>query len=160
MKLLIPVKPEVKDFFCKNSDILGKEPCRIRKNSRIGIWICAVLAHLPPKNPQDYTFQVQDSTMDDLKPYPENQIHLELLFDVPRQFLTDDRLLLLGRILESMMEFYAIGWMRGRIDYMPSENGAASEFHKNHKINDGHIKADAFRQLYRRSKQAIDTKEK
>ncbi len=160
MKLVIPVKPEVKDFFCKNPDILGKEPCVIRKNSRIGIWICTVLAHLPPRNPDDYTFIPQDSSMDELEPFPENTIHCELTFNIPHNFLTDDRLLLLGRILETMMEFYALAWMRGRMDYMPSENSAATEFHKKHKINDGHIKADAYRQLYRRSKQANDTKSK
>ncbi|MFY7829513.1 MAG: hypothetical protein ACOVQ4_20440 [Flectobacillus sp.] len=50
------------------------------------------------------------------------------------------------------MDVYALAWMRGRMDYLPSENSAATLFHKKHNINDGHIKSDAFRQLLRRNK--------
>ncbi|WP_026995169.1 hypothetical protein [Flectobacillus major] len=152
MKLIVPVKPEVKDFFIKNSDILGKEPCQIRKNSRIGILVTTVFAHNPPELLSDIEFFPKDVSLEELPKFPENEIILELSFKIPHQFVTDERLILLSKFFELLMDVYALAWMRGRMDYLPSENSAATLFHRKHKINDGHIKSDAFRQLLRRNK--------
>ncbi len=152
MKLIVPVKPEVKDFFTKNPSILGKEPCHIRKNSRMGTLVTTVFAHNPPELPSDFEFVPKDVSLEDLPPFPENEIILELSFKIPPEFITDERLFLLSKFFDMLMDVYALAWMRGRMDYLPSENSAATLFHKKHNINDGHIKSDAFRQLLRRNK--------
>jgi hypothetical protein len=152
MKLTVPVKPEVRDFYFKNPEKFNlTRDLIIRKNHVFGVWICTIFGQVPPKHPEDIEFAPKDLGIEGYKDCtPEYHLEFELKFKVPSQFITDNRLLTLGRILELNMEMYALAWMRGRIDYLPSENSAATSFHKVHKINDGHIKPDAFRQQLRR----------
>lgn len=145
MKFTVPVKPHVRDFFGKNPDILGKD-CEVRKNSLIGLWIIATFAHPPSKNREDYMFL----EVDENEEFPTESLSFRLTFEIPKAYMTDARLLLLGKLLDNMTEFYGVGWIRGRLSVFPSENAASVEFMKEHRINDGHITASSFRMAHRR----------
>jgi hypothetical protein len=145
MKFSVPVKPHVKDFFGKNPNILGKDG-EVRKNSHIGLWIITVFAHPPAKNPLDYAFL----EVDEDEAFPEESLTFKLTFDIPLAFITDARLILLGKILDNMTEYYGVAWLRGRLSVFPSENAASVEFMREHHINDGHVTPDSFRMAHRR----------
>ena len=147
MKFKIPVKPHVKDFYTQNPEIFG-EKGNVRKNSLIGLWVMTVFAHPPIGTLEDYAFLELEEILD----HEDQQVELvlNLSFEISTRFITDERVVLLGCILETLMEFFAIGFIRGRMDVMPSENAAASAFMRTHSINDGHCTPHKFRMMHRR----------
>lgn len=147
MKFKVPVKHHVRDFYVRNPQIFGDKG-DVRKNSMLGLWVMTVFAHPPAKNSLDYEFLEVSPLEDD--EYIQTELVINLTFDIPTKFITDERLMHLGNILETNMEFFAVGWIRGRLNVLASENAAASEFMKEHQINDGHITADKFRMMHRR----------
>ncbi|MGA0558304.1 hypothetical protein ACO2Q8_16715 [Larkinella sp. VNQ87] len=148
MTLSIPVKPHIKQFF-QSSYVLGKEAIEVRRNSRLGELVAAVFC----------TYPLQEVDLEDLTPVPildPESLHLKLKFDLRPSLVTDQRLLQVGRLLEVLFEFYAIGWCKGRMDIFPSLNGSAVRFTDKHKINPDHYSADAVRKLVARSARATD----
>ncbi|RAJ92230.1 hypothetical protein LX87_05198 [Larkinella arboricola] len=149
MILIIPVKPHVKEFY-QSSHVLGSEAISVRRNSRLGEMVAAVFCAYP----------LQDVDQEDLAPVDfldPDRLHLQLTFPVRECLVTDDRLLQLGKLLEVIFEFYAIGWCKGRMDIYPSLNGAAERFSDKHQLSEEHYSPDAVRKLVGRATKAADT---
>jgi hypothetical protein len=143
MTFAVPVKPYIKEFF-QNSDVFGPEPINVRRNSRLGEVIAAVFSHYP----------LQEVDLEELAPteiLKPDQLHLTLSFPIETRLLTDSRLLQLGKVLEVIFEFYAIAYVKGRMDVFPSLNGAAERFTQKHQISVDTYTADAVRKLVGRS---------
>ncbi|GAB3892320.1 hypothetical protein GCM10028803_05020 [Larkinella knui] len=149
MILIIPVKPHVKEFY-QSSHVLGSEAIDVRRNSRLGELVAAVFSFYPLQEVDQEDLAVVDFLNPD-------RLHLKLKFPLRPCLVTDDRLLQLGKLLEVLFEFYAIGWCKGRMDIFPSMNGAAVRFTDRHQISEEHYTADAVRKLVTRSTHENDT---
>ncbi|WP_138993946.1 hypothetical protein [Larkinella sp. C7] len=148
MTFAVPVKPYIKEFF-QNSDVFGPEPIMVRRNSRLGEIMAAVFSHYP----------LQDIDLEELAPtdvLDPAKLHFALSFPIQPCLLTDSRLNQLGKVLEVIFEFYAIAFVKGRMDVFPSLNGAAERFTEKHQINVESYTPDAVRKLVDRSRSKVD----
>ncbi|PMD97693.1 hypothetical protein BWI97_08775 [Siphonobacter sp. BAB-5405] len=146
MLLPVPVKAHVKEFF-QSSQVLGKEPIEIRRNHRLGQIICAVFC--------SYPLIEDDREEEDLEPIyllDPDYLNLVLKFKINPALITDDRLMVLGQMLEVVYEFYAIAFVNGRMSIFPSLNGAAEWFTKTHNLKLNSYSSDAVRKLVDRTK--------
>lgn len=148
MILIVPVKRHVKQFF-QSSHVLGAESIDVRRNSRIGETVAAVFCAYP----------LQDGDMGELAPtdlLDPDKLHFNLLFPLNSSLVNDARLIQLGKMLEVIFEFYAIGFCRGRQDIFNSLNGAAERFVDKHQISVDDYSADAVRKLVDRATRKND----
>ncbi|RAJ94222.1 hypothetical protein LX87_04107 [Larkinella arboricola] len=143
MTFAVPVKPYIKEFF-QNSDVFGPEPINVRRNSRLGEIIAAIFSSYP----------LQDVDLEELAPTEilnPDYLNFTLSFPIEHRLLTDAKLTQLGKVLEVIFEFYAIAFVKGRMDVFPSLNGAAERFTHKHQISVETYTSDAVRKLVGRS---------
>jgi hypothetical protein len=135
MIIEIPVKPHIKSFLT-NPLVWGVEPIEARRNSSAGNVIFCLLSQYPSSTSENDV---------ELLGIPKGKvlISIKIKFQLKDEFLTDEGLIRLGDLLEDYfslaLQFFSIG----RMDRLPSEQGAVKRFYELLKIDPDDYDYDA-----------------
>jgi hypothetical protein len=153
MTIEIPVKKHVKCFLM-NQQVWGCEPVKARLNSPAGKIISSVLSQYPI--PVLYSkAQLADELV---CPEPEidplwkdgDTVKVKVTFPMTEEYITDDNLLRLGYLLEDYFEQSLQFFVLGRMDRLPTEQGAVKQFYHLFKIDPEMYDFDAAFKVVRR----------
>lgn len=155
MIIEVPVKAHVKQFLT-NKKVWGDEPLKARANNPIGKAVIAVLCQYPiptavprKKMKEQIVDEIQDEKFHELF---KNGVYLriKLTFQLNEEFITDDNLIRLGELLEDQFENSLKFFVEGRMDRLPSEQGAVKRFYQLYDIDPEKYDFDAAFKIVRR----------
>ena len=165
----IPVRSHVKDFLL-NPKVWGKEPIKARLNSQPGQIVSALLSQYPVSAPvpkAEFLRQVLAETESEGMDEPRTDIadplwvkgttiKVQVTFPLKPEYITDEALLRLGYLLEVYFEFGLQFFAMGRMDMMPTEQGAVKRFYSIMKIDPEKYDFDAAFKVVQRCRAKAD----
>lgn len=145
MKLEIPVEPHVFKFLT-SPEMYGCElPLRIRKDNLLGMLVI-MLASKGTIELDDY----YHSRLLPVIPQELIKLPLETTFIIKEEFIKEENLMYVGKVLGMMFEMKVIFYTLGYMARQGSERGAISRLYSHFGLEDDPIKQEALRAVSKR----------